>query len=78
MHFDYLDAVVIDTPILDPQARLSIRNVEELDLRLKRAQRFLDYLDQAFQLIAQHRVIYDWPHYSEEAKKSVATILQRI
>jgi hypothetical protein len=43
--FVYLDAIVIDTPILDTTVRASIRDVQTIRDRLRRGRDFLRYLD---------------------------------
>ncbi len=43
--FEYVDAVIIDTPILDSNVRESVRDVPDIDSRLDRAECFRHYLD---------------------------------
>ncbi len=43
--FEYLDAVVVDTPIIDDEARRQIQPCEDLRRRLERARGFLRYLN---------------------------------
>lgn len=45
--FDYLDAVVVDTPILDEKIRAKMSDARAMDQRTYRAREFLRYLDQA-------------------------------
>ncbi len=78
MYFEYLDAVVIDTPIVDFDFSLTILNVEDLDQKLVRVKRFLSYLNDSFVELINHRNIYDWPTLSAEALKRVDSIVQRI
>jgi hypothetical protein len=42
--FTYLDAIIVDTPILDSRARDAIKNVHTISDRLNRALTFLQYL----------------------------------
>ena len=45
--FDYLDAVVVDTPILEEKTRQKIWDARSIKDRTKRAREFLRYLDRA-------------------------------
>lgn len=65
--FEYLDAVVVDTPILDALCRQEIRNVEDLDHRLKRAYKFLAYLNRSFEGLSKYKNLYDWEALGKEA-----------
>ena len=59
--FNYLDAVVVDTPILDPDARNKIHDVDQTDERLVRVERFLDYLDRQWEpLRGTATELIDW------------------
>jgi hypothetical protein len=46
--FSYVDAMVVDTPILDPTARSLIRDVRSIEDRLARATAFKTYLDDSW------------------------------
>ncbi|QTI88858.1 hypothetical protein [Streptomyces sp. AgN23] len=43
--FSYVDAMIVDTPIVDPSTRRLIRDVQSIKDRLSRARIFRDYLD---------------------------------
>jgi hypothetical protein len=43
--FQYIDAVTVDTPIIDDDARFAIRDVFAIKDRLERCKVFVDYLD---------------------------------
>jgi hypothetical protein len=58
--FVYLDAVVVDTPILDAQVRRGIADVTELRPRLSRARAFLRYLNQSAQELHDGNAIALW------------------
>jgi hypothetical protein len=49
--FVYLDAMVMDTPILDEKTRGRVKDVQALQDRLERAREFLRYLDHCAQSI---------------------------
>lgn len=44
-YFTYVDAVVVDTPIVDPAVRQQIRDVSPIHDRLERGEMFRQYLD---------------------------------
>jgi hypothetical protein len=43
--FTYADAVIIDTPIVDPEVRVKIRDEQAIIARLERCRVFREYLD---------------------------------
>ncbi|WP_145304153.1 hypothetical protein [Planctopirus ephydatiae] len=43
--FEYIDAIAVDTPVLESQARASIKDVRDIRDRLKRARLFARYLE---------------------------------
>lgn len=45
--FEYYDAIVVDTPILDREVRENIRDVRRIEDRLSRGEAFLQYLREA-------------------------------
>jgi hypothetical protein len=63
--FAYVDAVIVDTPIMDPEFRARIQDVRGIAERLDRAIVFADYLDSAWdasRLAADSGI--DWRHSS--------------
>lgn len=63
-YFTYIDAVVIDTPIIDPAIRANISAVEDIDDRLERGVLFLRYLDEQWTKLANSGVAFDWGEIS--------------
>jgi hypothetical protein len=59
--FVYLDAVVVDTPIVDVAARADIGDVWSIEDRLDRAERFCAYLDTQWNELAASSIPLDWP-----------------
>ena len=49
--FQYMDAVTVDTPILDDETRASIKDLQHIRDRLKRARIFTAYLDRQVECI---------------------------
>jgi len=58
--FVYLDAVVVDTPIVDRAAEERIAHTREVGERLQRAEHFRDYLDEQWKLIDRDDLPFDW------------------
>lgn len=46
--FSYIDAIIVDTPILDPSTRSTIDNVRSIEDRVSRAEKFKEYLDEVW------------------------------
>jgi hypothetical protein len=74
--FAYLDAVVVDTPILDDGYRNKILDAHTIDERLNRAELFRIYLDRQWQLCPpdQH---FDWTSMSEALHDDIRTVGKR-
>lgn len=76
--FVYLDAVVIDTPILDPEARTQINNVSDIQARLYRAGRFREYLDEQWRLSGIATEAFDWQTVSESLAEDIRHIQNKL
>lgn len=72
--FTYIDAIIVDTPILDKHFRDKIFNVSDIEDRLKRAIIFCDYLDIAWESIKDAETIFNWPSISREVRSHVEEI----
>ena len=62
--FAYMDAMLVDTPILDAEARQQIlKNIESFDIarRLHRALLFDEYLMNSWADFREHPLYFDWP-----------------
>ena len=71
--FSYIDAVVVDTPILDPSARSNIQDVNEIADRIKRTEIFMAYLDSCWPF-GESPLPFSWPLVLKEWKSSLATV----
>lgn len=59
--FSYLDGIIVDTPILDPSIRASIRDVRSINDRLDRAAVFKQYLDDIWErFTSPESLAFDW------------------
>jgi hypothetical protein len=72
--FTYIDAVVVDTPILDKDVRAMIKDAHSLHERLERAMIFCNYLDRCWGSINEKDLPFDWPSHSAEAKARITAI----
>ena len=72
--FSYVDAVVVDTPILDPEKRALIVNVDDIGLRLERARHFVDYLDTQWKKMRGGNFTFKW----NETGTALADEIRRI
>lgn len=74
--FAYVDAMVIDTPIMDREARDSIKNANSIAQRLERFDRFIAYLESQATKLDWNTISFDW-HTSLRALKSDAEKARR-
>lgn len=76
--FSYLDAVVVDTPIVDSAARALINDARAIDDRLRRAEQFINYLDKCWQEAPELHDKFDWEPLSTNALKQISEIRSRL
>jgi len=72
--FEYIDAVVIDTPILKSDVRESIHDVFEIYPRLLRADNFRKYLDSQWSKTLLPGLGFDWCDASSKLKHQIESI----
>ena len=75
--FSYVDAMTIDTPIVDPGARALIRDVMAIGDRLDRTSAFLNYLDECWGDVQGERR-FDWPTISSGCRSQLAFVRARL
>lgn len=72
--FVYVDAMIVDTPIVEHQVRQRIRDVRSIDERLARAKTFRTYLDEQWQQFAQDAALpFAWPDSSAALEADIRT-----
>lgn len=76
--FSYLDAVVVDTPIIDVNVRGVINDARSIDDRLNRAEEFISYLDASWNQAPELHDKLDWPLLSGSAKRQISEIRSRL
>ena len=72
--FQYLDAVVVDTPVVDSVARSAIGDASTIQARLSRAEQFCDYLDSQWDDLGDAGALFDWPGTLADARREIERI----
>lgn len=76
--FTYVDAVVVDTPIRGASWRSDVFDVSGIHERLKRAQKFIEYLDNQWRDSKLTENDYQWVNIKNELEKDIRSIGKRI
>ncbi len=78
--FSYIDAMIVDTPIVDPTVRGLIGDAQDIAERSERAIIFTQYLDMHWKSLALNQVAFDWPSVAAAAASQIARIreIQRL
>jgi len=76
--FCYVDAVVVDTPILELEARTEIRDIRRLAERLNRAEVFVHYLDRQWSPLEGKETEFDWRVVSGRLRSQIAEIREKL
>lgn len=74
--FTYVDAVIVDTPIVDPAVRQTVHDASQIQERLERAEVFRQYLDAQW-LFGEARTTFSWPMASAELRRDIEGSAQR-
>jgi hypothetical protein len=69
--FTYLDAMVVDTPIVDPEVRAAVTEVWPIAARIDRARLVHAYLDEQWEHCADAGLPLDWPATSAALRRSI-------
>lgn len=76
--FPYIDAVVVDTPIVERTFRETISDQGAILSRLERANKFRQYLDSQWDKIESVAEIFDWRSFSMQLSEEMAFIRRQI
>ncbi len=76
--FNYVDAMIVDTPIFDDAARGTIRLARTITERLRRTERFCQYLDNQWAPLAGAGAPFDWLATSAALYRDMADVQERI
>ncbi len=71
--FAYIDAIVLDTPIIEADYQDAIVDSDDIRERLSRAKTFVDYLDQCWDG-GSSDMVFDWPSCSMSLNKEFERI----
>jgi hypothetical protein len=75
--FTYVDAIVVDTPILDPDVREQIDVAEYIGPRLDRAEMFVEYLNRQWQQASLTEGAFAWTGVSAALAQDIGRIRGR-
>lgn len=75
--FTYLDAMVVDTPIVDSEVRASIDDARTIADRLARVDELLGYLDTQWAPLRSRELPLEWPSVSKAVRVEVEEIQRR-
>lgn len=76
--FTYIDAMIVDTPIVDSGFASALQDERSIRERLERCEQFLNYLDSQWAVLAAHDAVVDWPLVSSSLRKEIARIARRV
>jgi len=77
-YFTYVDAIIVDTPILEENIRVKITDAYTIEERLSRAITFCDYLDKQWTMIDKNAVGFKWSDVSRKIREDIEKIRMRI
>ena len=77
-NFTYVDAMVVDTPIVDREARERIGDEASITGRLNRAEEFRQYLDLQWEGIEPAVDVFSWRHPSSQLNAEISSIKSRL
>ena len=60
-YFSYVDAIIVDTPIVDPSYRAKIGNSQLIGERVERMELFHAYLNEQYKPLSGKPIAFDWP-----------------
>ncbi|HSH64851.1 MAG TPA: hypothetical protein VLB84_03420, partial [Bacteroidia bacterium] len=75
--FTYIDAIIIDVPILDEKIRARIKDVFSITDRLSRTTDFINYLNQQWESIPVNVKGFNWKPVSDEVLNDISRVNQK-
>ena len=76
--FQYLDAIIVDTPILDEELRARINDDRQIRSRLVRCREFIEYLDECSKLIQDSDAIQLWRDVYSSVADNIESIRRNV
>jgi len=73
-YFSYVDAMIVDTPIVDDEVKRQIEDTRLIQERLDRAEIFLAYLDTQWTPLATKGLSFDWKLASQSVRGEIERI----
>lgn len=73
-YVQYVDAMVVDTPIVDEDVNSQIRDCQYIRERLERVEIFSAYLDRHWQALSDKVGIFDWRSVSHDLREGIRRI----
>ncbi len=73
-YFAYIDAVLVDTPVVDEQYARLVEDVPALADRVARAEYFRLYLDRQWARIPDGTTSWQWPENSDRLRADIARV----
>ena len=73
-----MDAVIVDTPILDSDYRQKLNHTDYIVERLDKVLKFKQYLDNSWKSIDAEKCGFNWTKHSALLKDNIEKISQRI
>lgn len=72
--FSYVDAMIVDTPILTEGFKIKITDANDIQHRLKRCKIFAEYLDHCWSNFEKSPSEFEWPIYRKRLIKNIENI----
>lgn len=76
--FEYVDAMTVDTPIVDQSKRMQIDNARGLSERLERTKVFCDYLDSCWSRLSGYTLAFGWPAVKQAIYRNIEYITEKM
>lgn len=76
--FSYVDAMIVATPIVDPEVRERLGDDRAIADRLDRCEVFCDYLEREWAPLDGAGSAFDWPTHASTLRSSIQTVRDRV
>lgn len=75
--FAYVDAMIVDTPIIDRSVREQLTNAWSITERVYRAELFCGYLDKQWAAVSDASGVFSWPLVAAELRDEIRRIREK-
>ncbi len=76
--FSYIDAMIVDTPIVDSGYRAAIGTAQSIQERLDRVEKFRAYLDDQWRPLQAGGIEFEWQDSSSELHANITRVRSRL